>query len=139
MIEITITAGGGQLCRKLELTGEKPVMIGRSRECGIRIGHASVSRKHAVLRKMADGSWMLKDLGSTHGCLVGGDRVEQLPIVSGLSVRIGPAKLTFENLADRIGQELRESIVVDDEEGAVPVEVVTPSGRHAIPMDDTMA
>ncbi|GAB4551126.1 MAG: hypothetical protein Tsb0013_13100 [Phycisphaerales bacterium] len=135
MLEITITAGGGQLCRKLELTGEKPVLIGRSRDCDIRIGHASVSRKHAMLQRLQDGTWILKDLGSTHGCLVGGDRIEQLPIVSGLSVRIGPAKLSFENLADRIGREIRDSIT-DDED--MDVEIVTRSGRHALPMDDTI-
>ena len=136
MLEITITAGGGQLCRKLELAGEKTVMIGRSRECDIRIGHASVSRKHAMIQPLGDGKWILKDLGSTHGCLVGGDRVEQMPIMSGLSVRIGPAKLSFENLADKIGRELRDAIVDDDE---IEVQIVTSAGRHALPMDDTIA
>ncbi len=138
MLEITITAGGGQLVRKLELAGDKTVMIGRSRECDIRIGHPTVSRKHAMIQHLADGTWVMKDLGSTHGCLVGGDRVEHLPILSGTCVRIGPAKFVFENLADRIGEEIRASIG-DEEEDDGQIEVVTITGRQTRPLDDTIA
>lgn len=137
MLEITITASGGQLVRKLEVAGDRPIVIGRSRECDIRIGHPTVSRRHAILQHLQDGSWILKDLGSTHGCLVGGDKVEHLPIVSGLTVRIGPAKLSFENLADRIGEEIRNSIA-DDDDNDLTVNIVTSSGRQALPLDDTL-
>lgn len=137
MLELTITAGGGQLLRKLELAGDRPVVIGRSRECDIRIGHPMVSREHAELRRFDDGSWVLQDLGSTHGCLVGGDRVDRVPIVSGLTVRVGPAQLSFENLADRIARELNESMADEDE---ITVEVVSRLGRRpSIGMDDTIA
>lgn len=137
MLEITITAGGGQLVRKLELAGDRTVVIGRSRECDIRIGHASVSRKHAMLQHLPDGSWVLKDLGSTHGCLLDGDRIEHLVIESGQSIRIGPARLTFENLADRIGDEIRASIGDEDEQDSdATIEVVSLSGRQTLPLGD---
>lgn len=131
MLELTITAGGGQFTRKLELTGERPVTIGRSSECDIRIGHPTVSRTHAELRRTADGQWILTDLGSTHGCLVGGDRVERLPIVSGVTVSIGPARFSFENLAVRIGRELDRILG-----GEEPDVEITTSGEHR-PLDET--
>ncbi len=131
MLELTITAGGGQFTRKVELTGERPVTIGRSSECDIRIGHPTVSRNHAEVRRMADGTWVLTDLGSTHGCLVSGDRVERMPIVSGVTVTIGPARLSFDNLADRIGRELDQMLAGDEPN----VEIKTGAGHQ--PLDET--
>jgi pSer/pThr/pTyr-binding forkhead associated (FHA) protein len=136
VLELTITAGAGQFLRRVELTGERPITIGRARECDIRIANPMVSRHHAEIRKLEDGHWILRDLGSTHGCFVNGNRVNEARIVSGLEARIGPAKLVFDNLATRIGREL-DAMISDDDEGP-EIEIIASNGRRAQPMDETI-
>src|SRR3954454_14275242 len=54
--------GGG---KRTVLSGGR-VVIGRSRDCDITLDDANVSRRHAELRHEG-GSWVVADLGSTHG------------------------------------------------------------------------
>jgi hypothetical protein len=56
------------------LDGER-VVVGKSTDADIVIDHdTTVSRRHAVLERVG-GSWAIRDLGSTNGTLVNGDRV----------------------------------------------------------------
>lgn len=50
------------------------VTIGRSRDNGVPVPDASLSRHHAVVRVEADGAW-LEDLGSRNGTWLNGQRV----------------------------------------------------------------
>ncbi len=49
--------------------------VGRSRTCDISVNDPSVSRRHVVL-KAESGRVLLKDLGSSNGTLINGERVE---------------------------------------------------------------
>ncbi|MEU0830439.1 DUF1707 and FHA domain-containing protein [Streptomyces sp. NPDC056231] len=51
-----------------------PVFIGRDPANGLRLTHETVSRKHAELT-VQGGRWILRDLGSTNGTCVNGQRV----------------------------------------------------------------
>jgi len=51
-----------------------PLLIGRDPGNGLRLSHETVSRLHAEL-SMRDGRWLLRDLGSTNGTCVNGQRV----------------------------------------------------------------
>jgi pSer/pThr/pTyr-binding forkhead associated (FHA) protein len=79
--------------------GRKTVTVGRSDECDVMIDLGSVSTKHASIRRNAGGDWSLRDLGSTNGTFLEGERLErnkQVPLPSGSVVRFGPeVKLTF--------------------------------------------
>jgi pSer/pThr/pTyr-binding forkhead associated (FHA) protein len=56
------------------LDGER-VVVGKSSDADVVIDHdTTVSRRHAVLERVG-GSWAIRDLGSTNGTLVNGDRV----------------------------------------------------------------
>ncbi|MFJ8921291.1 FHA domain-containing protein [Streptomyces sp. NPDC102415] len=58
----------------LPLPGPQPLRIGRDPGNGLRLSHETVSRLHAELT--AHGSrWILRDLGSTNGTCVNGQRV----------------------------------------------------------------
>ncbi|MFJ8859248.1 FHA domain-containing protein [Streptomyces sp. NPDC102451] len=58
----------------LPLPGPHPLRIGRDPGNGLRLSHETVSRLHAELT--AHGSrWILRDLGSTNGTCVNGQRV----------------------------------------------------------------
>ncbi len=51
-------------------------LIGRGDDCDLRIDHKSVSKRHCVLVK-TDGLVLLRDLGSTNGTRVNGQRVRR--------------------------------------------------------------
>lgn len=62
-------ARGGQ-----HLIGSDSVLIGRSRECGVRLKSAEVSREHVNVY-FQEGTWWLRDPGSRNGTIVDGQQV----------------------------------------------------------------
>jgi len=80
--------------------GSDRVVIGRSRECDIRIDDGNVSRRHAELsREAAAGAgWTVVDLGSTNGTEVNGRRIgRRTPLEDGDRIAIGGTELVFEH------------------------------------------
>lgn len=80
--------------RRMVLGGET-MLLGRSRECDLRLDDPNVSRRHAELRRDGDG-WMVRDLGSTNGVKVNGRRVASARLAPGDELTIGLTRLTFE-------------------------------------------
>ncbi|HBS28400.1 MAG TPA: hypothetical protein DEB06_02870 [Phycisphaerales bacterium] len=134
MFELTIFSKDGRELKRYELNGTKPIKIGRAIDCDIKIAVPEVSRRHAQIEQIEDDEWVIKDLGSTHGCLVKGERIREVTITPGLEVSIGPALLRFENMAARIGAELDRllSDEADDSDArdALP-ELATAAGPDA--------
>ncbi|MFF5704099.1 FHA domain-containing protein [Streptomyces sp. NPDC012794] len=58
-----------------------PLRIGRDPGNGLRLSHDTVSRAHAELSMRRDGTWLLRDLGSTNGTTVNGRRVTGAAVV----------------------------------------------------------
>jgi two-component system, cell cycle response regulator len=73
-------------------------VIGRTAGCDIVIPESRVSRRHAIIRRVAAGGndFELVDLGSTNGTFVDGERVGQLALQRGHKVAIGGRILKFE-------------------------------------------
>lgn len=66
-----------------------PLLIGRDPGNGLRLSHETVSRMHAELTAQGD-RWMLRDLGSTNGTCVNGQRVTgTVPVREGDQVSFG--------------------------------------------------
>lgn len=130
MFELTIAGKDGKVIKRLELSGERPVRVGRSPECEIQIPLPSVSREHAQIEPVDDRHWVIRDLNSTHGCLVRGQRIRELTITPGLVVEVGPAILKFDEMATRIGAEMLASINDDEDK---PIRV-----RGTLMPDDTI-
>jgi len=55
-------------------------IIGRKEECDLRIDHKSISKIHCVIVK-TDGLLLLRDLGSTNGTRVNGQRVRRAALL----------------------------------------------------------
>ena len=70
------------------------VVIGRSRECDVRLSDTNVSRRHAELRQDGATYWLV-DLGSTNGTDLNGRRVEREKLSDGDAITIGSTELIF--------------------------------------------
>jgi hypothetical protein len=55
-------------------------LVGRKEECDFRLDHKSVSKMHCVIVK-TDGMLLLRDLGSTNGTRVNGQRVRRAALL----------------------------------------------------------
>src|SRR5713101_8900909 len=55
-------------------------LVGRKEECDLRIDHKSISKMHCVIVK-TDGLLLLRDLGSTNGTRVNGQRVRRAALL----------------------------------------------------------
>lgn len=75
-------------------------VIGRvAGQCDLAVPHASVSRRHALLR-IGDGRLLLSDLGSTNGTLVNSMPASSdgIELTRGAVVRMGDVELTVEGV-----------------------------------------
>jgi membrane-bound lytic murein transglycosylase D len=64
--------------------------IGRAADCQLRIQNEYVSRYQAEV-SFENGQWRVRDLGSSNGIYVGADRVQDVPILNALTIRLGVA------------------------------------------------
>ncbi|TDP93217.1 type III secretion system (T3SS) inner membrane Yop/YscD-like protein [Leucobacter luti] len=69
--------------------------VGRGSDCGIRITDNAASRKHLEL--IWDGSaGIARDLGSTNGSKINGQRFREAALAPGITITIGQTSLTFQ-------------------------------------------
>jgi len=73
-----------------------PFTIGRGRECDLAIADLSISRHHARIESLSDGSLLMRDLGSRNLLVVNGERVAQVVLSPGLAVTLGDTALRVE-------------------------------------------
>ena len=101
-LRLIVFVGGQVASHALPRTGE--IVIGRGEDAGIRIDHATVSRRHATL--LLGSEVRIVDHGSFNGTNMGGKKVPpNTPIPVGLSTIV----------------ELGETMIVVQVEGAAPV------------------
>ncbi len=74
---------------------EERAVVGRDPDCAVVLRSRSVSRRHALLEKSADG-WVARDLGSANGLFVEGKRVGEAPLRAGAAVRFGDVEAVFD-------------------------------------------
>jgi hypothetical protein len=68
----------------------KPFRIGRVEDCEVCIKNEYVSRAHAEV-VFEDGQWWVRDLNSSNGIFVDGQRVRDAAVVQSMVVRLGIA------------------------------------------------
>jgi len=82
--------------RKKLALDKLPLVVGRVEGNGFVVNHTFVSRKHCQVEKAGDG-YVLRDLGSSNGTFVNGQRVtDAVPLKHGLEFVVGPAKFVFQ-------------------------------------------
>lgn len=119
MFEMSICSGTGQVLRRYDLSrmsvAGRKVLIGRAEDCDVRIKNSAISRHHCAIEAVDEDEWVLKDLGSTLGTSVKGERITEVEIEPGLEVSIGPATLRFETVSSRIAAEIANEIRAEDD------------------------
>lgn len=105
---------------------DRPVSTLGREGCTLDLPSPLVSRVHAEVRKLASGGHEIRDLGSTNGTFVGGDRVKARKLEPGQLITIGPFKLAYNGT----------SLVPFDQRGQLTIEardlVRTVSGGRVI-------
>jgi hypothetical protein len=86
---VTLTVDG----RVHQVTSRR-VVLGRSRECDVRLDDGNVSRRHAELVQEGATYWLV-DLGSTNGTELNGERVERGKLADGDRITLGSTDVVF--------------------------------------------
>jgi pSer/pThr/pTyr-binding forkhead associated (FHA) protein len=71
------------------------VTAGRHPDSDIFLDDITVSRRHAELRRVADGTWLACDTGSLNGTYLNRERIDTAILSSGDELQIGKFKLVF--------------------------------------------
>jgi hypothetical protein len=90
---LVVRAGGGRAGETFALVHDR-TSLGRAPECEIFLDDVTVSRRHTVITRGAEG-FTLHDEGSLNGTYVNRRRVESAKLEDGDEVQIGKYKLTF--------------------------------------------
>jgi len=97
-------------------------VIGRTRECAIRIDDPGISRRHARIVRRGPEAYFLEDLGSRNGTFIRGNRITNQALGEGDRLALGPSvefRFGFTDEAEEgLLRRLYESSVLDPLTGA---------------------
>ncbi|MFZ5928730.1 MAG: sigma 54-interacting transcriptional regulator [Acidobacteriota bacterium] len=93
MAFVLLGVGGPALGVVHRLAGE-PVALGRDSDNSLSPRDPVLSRHHFVL-ELLNGDWSIRDLGSSNGTFVNGDRVSQRRLASDDEIRAGSCRFLF--------------------------------------------
>jgi hypothetical protein len=84
---------GGRSARlpPLDRLAGASLLLGRSSTCQLVLSDDTVSRRHAELR-VRDGTWFIRDLGSSNGTWVNGRRVVEAEVAPGDELWLGDCR-----------------------------------------------
>ncbi len=81
---------------------DKPILLfGRHEECDVQLNSKKVSRRHCVLAQVSD-YLVIRDLGSTNGVKINGERVVEGKLRPGDELQIGNFK--YQVCGDLLGR-----------------------------------
>lgn len=92
-----------------EITIDHPIVIGRDPSCDVTIPGTHLSRRHAEI-SVHDDKLHVKDLGSTNGTFLNGERIQEADVVPGDELRFD--LLSFFVLGPSIKVEKNERLLV---------------------------
>ncbi len=94
MMELHVCTREGEMLRAFAIGDNAELIIGRDESCDIQIRAQTVSREHCSIEFIGE-EMMLRDLKSSGGTYLNGERVDNVRIEDGMEVSVGPAVLKF--------------------------------------------
>jgi pSer/pThr/pTyr-binding forkhead associated (FHA) protein len=94
--------------------------IGRTTGNELILDYLKVSRNHARIERKGD-DFILRDLQSTNGTRIGGDRVEQHLLQDGDTFQVGPAQIVFKNGFSQEELTIADGLDLHHHAGLAPV------------------
>jgi adenylate cyclase len=88
----------GEDSRVFELTGDRPISIGRAKSSNLMLDDTNISRLHAVVLRTPGGQWQIVDRGSVNGIKVNGVRLKEAILRPNDEVVLGEHRIRFEEL-----------------------------------------
>jgi diguanylate cyclase (GGDEF)-like protein len=85
---------------------EHGLTAGRGLDTGLVLDDPAISRRHASFEPATGGGYLVRDLSSTNGTFVGGQRVDESAIASGDRVQLGPNVLLRFAITDETEESL---------------------------------
>src|SRR5580693_6903774 len=79
------------------------LLVGRKEDCDLNLDHKSVSKMHCVIVK-TDGLLLVRDLGSTNGTRVNGQRVRRAALLPNDQLNIASLRFRVEFKNEEEGQ-----------------------------------
>lgn len=133
--DLTIEWGPIGTGRRLPIAPGRTVTIGRTRDNVVSLPGPLISRRHAAL-EWKDGEWRLRDLGSTNGTLVGGQRIREIGLTDGSRFIIGDFALRL-SVATTGPSDMETALdaMALDESQADTLAVVGPADAHLMLAD----
>ncbi len=110
------------------------LVIGRSPEADITIDDSRVSSRHAVIIN-SKGRWLVKDLDSGNGIVVGNKKVKTLELQDQLSFRIGTVEFSSHGFGRAVAENRPRSVPAKPAATASPELVVTRSSNVDVGSD----
>ncbi len=134
-----LTLDGPEGRHRFALVGDD-IIIGRSPQCDIAIGHKSVSRRHIKL-SLVKGQMAVEDLGSQNGTRLNGHVIDgETPFQFGDEIQVSDftLKITQMQNASSVQDQRRNTMVIDKSEMAkaaymdgVDSEFISAASGHA--------
>jgi pSer/pThr/pTyr-binding forkhead associated (FHA) protein len=69
--------------------------LGRHPDSDVLLDDITVSRRHAEIVRMADGGYLVRDVGSLNGTYVNRERVDERHLAHGDEVQVGKFKMVY--------------------------------------------
>ncbi len=123
MAELEFLAGPNE-GKRVEI-GDGPVVIGRGKEADVTIPDQAASTRHAEFRQ-EDGRWQVRDLDSSNGVRVNGNRVTSSWLARGDLIVVGNSRFVL-----HAGTGLEAPAPEEEAPGEAAAEAEAPGGAAA--------
>ena len=90
---LVVRSGGGRTGEQFSLERTQTT-VGRTPDCDIFLDDVTVSRRHAIVARGANG-FTIEDLGSLNGTFLNRHRIEKADLENGDELQIGKYRLIF--------------------------------------------
>src|SRR5262245_15683143 len=90
---LVVRSGGGRAGETFPIDTDETT-VGRSPDCDIFLDDVTVSRRHAVVKRVGNRT-EIEDLGSLNGTFLNRKRIESGELTDGDELQIGKYRLTF--------------------------------------------